>query len=174
MSHLNAIAYVLCAFPGKHVDAIAYVLCTSVCMCFYIVHLCFMCLYFVCLCFVCLSKKTMSTIAYIMWASLGRQHQCHHHQHSFVNSLCMSMHCILSTPICECLRCHCQNLLMLFVDIPSLMVPIPNVPSLQVNGLLNKLLSWVVFSNKLRVCMHYVPMMPSLDTLCWGHHCWHK
>ncbi len=39
-------------------------------------------------------------------ASLGRQ--C---QHSFVDSLCVSMHRFLPMPICECLGHHRHNLL---------------------------------------------------------------
>jgi hypothetical protein len=79
---------------------------TKTCQCH---HLRFVCLYFV-----HLSRKTMSTIAYVLCAyvlcaSLRKQHQCHHHQHSFINFLCMSMHCLLLTPICECSGHHCQN-----------------------------------------------------------------
>jgi len=98
----------LCVFfQEDDVNAIAYALCTYALCTFlgkdvyhrlHVVHL---------------SRKTTCTIAYALCSStlctsLGKQRQ-----HSFVDSLCVSMHRLLPMPICECLGHHCQNLLTL-------------------------------------------------------------
>ncbi len=151
LSLLNVIACVLCAFLGRRHR-------------YHRLH--YMHLYFV-----HLYKKMTSAIAYALCAYPRRRH---HRQQSLINYLCVSMHHLLLTHVCACLGHHHQNLLIFPCQCSLTYDPHPQCSFIT---------SWQSFkqahwpncmSNKLNVCVHYVPKMPSLKPLHWGHWCWHK
>jgi hypothetical protein len=123
-----------------------------------------------CLCSMCLSRKMKSTIAYALCA-----HLCYVYLSKKEGDINATITNILWLIICVCLCIvSCWHLFVnawdaitrtcwhFLIDIPSLTVPIPNAPSLQVDGPSSKLMvDWVAsLTNWVFVC-----------TLCPRCHC---